>query len=105
MVDKQIVVSENAGIFDTLQAAGRLLLVIISTAPAAALLVRKGDLIGLYDYFHSNQGVMLLGAVSGLASISFGLYKTFKRGKQVAGVATNPEVPEHIAVTKEEKNS
>lgn len=96
----QIKVSANASVFDTLTAAGRLIVVIGSTAPAAALLLRKHDLIGLYDYFQGQQGVALIGAVSGLVALGYGLYKSFKRGKQVADVATNPDVPEDVATTK-----
>jgi uncharacterized membrane protein YebE (DUF533 family) len=95
-----IIVRTNQGGLDTFTAAGRLLVVVLSTAPAAALFLRKGDLIGLYNFFQTNQGAALLGALAGLASIAYGLYKSFKRGKQVADVATDPEVPEHVATTK-----
>ncbi len=100
MADEKILVSANQSAIDTLTAAGRLVVVIVSTAPAAALLLRKGDLIGLYNYFQSNQGVALSGAVVGLAALVYGLYKSFKRGKQVAAVATNPAVPSSVADTK-----
>ena len=100
MATEPVVVSANAGVKDTLTAAGRLILVVMSTAPAAALLIRKGDLIGLYNYFQSQPGIALGGALMGLASIAYGLYKSYKRGKQVADVATNPNVPDSIATTK-----
>ena len=96
----QIVVSKNAGFFDTLTAAGRLITVIGATAPAAALLIKKHDLIGLYDYFQSQPGIALSCAVIGLVSLICGLYKSFKRGTQVASVATNPTVPPEVATTK-----
>lgn len=99
MADK-IIASPNQSIIDTLTAAGRLFVVIMSTAPAAALLVRKHDLVALYDYFHTEPGKALIAAVLGLVSLGYGLYKSYKRGKQVADVAVNPKVPASIADTK-----
>ena len=99
-MDQQIVVSKNAGIWDTLSAAGRMITVIATTAPAAALLLQKHDLIGLYNYFQSQPGVALSSAAVGLGTLLYGLYKSFKRGKQVASVAANPDVPSEIATTK-----
>lgn len=99
-VQKPVVVSANQGAIDTMTAVGRLILVILSTAPAAALLLRKHDLVGLYNYFQSQQGVALLGAVSGLAALIFGIYKSYKRGAQVATVAADPKVPDTVANIK-----
>lgn len=95
-----VVVKPNQGAVDTVTALGRLVLVIISTAPAAVLLLKKGDLIGLYDYFHTNQGQALAGAIVGLAAFGYGLYKSWKRGRQVANVAANPRVPQSVAKLK-----
>lgn len=97
---EQVKVSANQSVIDTATAAGRLVLVVLSTAPAAALLVKKHDLVALYDYFHTDQGTALVAAVTGLASIIYGLYKSFKRGKQVADVAANPAVPSEVADIK-----
>lgn len=99
-MDKPVLVSSNQSLIDTATAAGRLILVILSTAPAAALLIKKHDLIALYDYFHTEQGTALIAAITGLVSLGYGLYKSFKRGKQVAAVALNPEVPSSIADIK-----
>jgi hypothetical protein len=96
----QILVSKNQSVQDTLTAAGRMILVISSTVPVAALFVQKHDLIGLYNFFQGNQGAALLGAATGLVSLGFGLYKSFKRGKQVADVAANSKVPSSVADLK-----
>lgn len=101
-VKKPIIASANQGKWDTLAATFRLLAIVASTAPAAALLIRKGDLIGLYDYFHTNQGAALLAALGGLASGGFALYKSWKRGAQVGSVATDSRVPSEVATTPEE---
>jgi hypothetical protein len=100
MVDKPVLVSSNQSLIDTLTAGGRLLLVVLSTAPAAALLIRKGDLIALYDYFHTEQGTALLAAIAGLISIGYGLYKSYVRGKQLTVVASSTKVPAEVADIK-----
>jgi hypothetical protein len=101
MIDeaKQIVVTKTQGRWDTIAASLRLMAIVASTAPAAALLVRKGDLIGLYDYFHSEPGVALLAALGGLASGGFAIYKSWKRGTQLASVASDHRVPDSVATT------
>ena len=96
-----VVVKPNQGAIDVIQTVARLVVVILSTAPAAALLIKKHDLVGLYDYFQSQPGVALLAAISGLASLAYGIYKSFKRGKQIATVAANPYVPSSVAEVKQ----
>ena len=97
---KPIVVRANQGIFDTATTMLRLLAIVTSTVPAAALVFQKHDLIALYDFFHTQQGTALLGALGGLASLLFGIYKSYKRGAQVATVAADPQVPDSVAMTK-----
>lgn len=98
---KPVLVKANQGLIDTITAALRLVIVILSAAPAAILLVKKHDLIGLYDYLHNDaQGVALAGAVSGLVAIGYGLWKSWKRGAQVATVAADPKVPPSVADIK-----
>jgi hypothetical protein len=101
VISKPILVRASQGLIDTLVAALRLIIVILSAAPAAILLVKKHDLIGLYDYLHNDaQGVALAGALSGLAAIVYGLWKSYKRGAQVATVAADPKVPPSVADLK-----
>lgn len=100
MADQPIIVKPNQGLLDSLSATARLLLIVTSTAPAAALFVRKGDLIGLYDYFHTEPGQALLLALSGLASGAFAIYKSHKRGAQIATVAQDSRVPAKVADVK-----
>jgi hypothetical protein len=99
-VSKPVLVSNSQGLLDLTSAGLRLILVILSTAPAAALLLRKGDLVGLYNYFQSQPGVALTGAVSGLAALGYGLYKSFKRGAQISTVAADTRVPSSVADIK-----
>lgn len=99
VVKKPIVVTKLQGRWDSFAAFLRLLAIVASTAPAAALLVRKGDLIGLYDYFHSEPGVALLAALGGLASGGFALYKSWKRGAQLASAGSDHRVPDEVVTT------
>ncbi len=99
-VKTPVVVSASQGIIDTTTAGLRLLAIILSVAPAAALVLRKGDLIAIYTFFHTQQGAAMLAAVTGLASLLFGLYKSYKRGTQVAAVAADPAVPDSVATLK-----
>ena len=101
VISKPVLVSTNQGILDVITAGMRLMIVILATAPAAILLIKKHDLIGLYDYLHSDQqGLALVGALTGLAALLFGLWKSFKRGSQMATVAADPGVPAEIADIK-----
>lgn len=95
-----IVVSANAGWHDLLFAFGRYLLVIVGFAPVILPLIREVDLFGLFALLQSSEGAKLVGAVGGAVALVWGLFKSHKRGSQVADVATNPAVPDSIATTK-----
>ena len=101
----QIVVSGYAGTLDTLYAAGRMLLLIFSAVPVLLTLLGKHDLLSLITYFEGDSGKALLGAVVGLATVVFGLLKSFKRGTQIASVANNAAVPSSVAITKQDAAS
>lgn len=101
VVTKPIIVRTQQGLIDTAAAAFRMLAIILSAAPVAVLFVKKHDLIGLYDYLHNDaQGVALVGAVTGLVAIGYGLWKSFKRGTQIATVAADNKVPASVADIK-----
>lgn len=95
-----IVVSENAGIIDTLTAAGRYLMVIIGTVPLLLTLFGNRDFAGIVAFFQGTQGASLLTALVALATLAYGLWKTHKRGAEIATVAASPKVPANIATTK-----
>lgn len=99
-VVKQIVVSERAGVFDTLLAAGRLVAVIAGSVPLLIQLLGKHQFAELVVWFQGDQGKALIGALGSLVAMGFALRKSFKRGTQVASVATNPDVPDAVATTK-----
>lgn len=96
----QIVVSENAGILDTLAAAGRYLVVILGAVPLLLALLGQHNFGDIIAYFRSSDGASLIAAVSGLVAIAYGLFKTHKRGSQIATVAASDKVPASIATTK-----
>ena len=96
----QIVVSKNAGIVDTLTAAGRYVLVIVGAVPLLLSLLGTRDFAGIVAFFQGATGATLITALSGLAALLYGLYKSHKRGAQVALVAASPRVPEAIATLK-----
>ena len=98
---EQIVVSKHAGLLDTLYALGRYFIVIVGAVPLLLKLLGARDLVGLIAYFQSADGAALVAAVSAVAALAFGLFKSFRRGRQVADVAANPKVPDRIATLKE----
>jgi hypothetical protein len=98
-----IEVSGNLGAIDALQATGRYLVVIVAAVTALATFVKARDAAGAVSYLQANGGV-IVGAVSGLVAIgtaAYGVFKTHKRGAQVATVAADPRVPEQVATIKE----
>lgn len=95
-----IKVSSNAGIIDTLTAAGRYLVVIIGAVPILLGLLGKHDFSGLVAYFQGSDGAQLVAAVGALVALAYGLFKTFRRGDQMASVAANPAVPDRVASLK-----
>lgn len=97
--DKPIVVSKNAGILDTLSAAGRYVAVILTSAPILMTLLGSGNFTGLVDFFRGNDGNTLIAAAIGLGTLAWGLFKTRKRGAQIATVAMDTRVPNSIAKT------
>jgi hypothetical protein len=97
-----VVVSSNQSLIDGLQAAGRYALVLITALIALAGFLRVHDFAGMVGYVQANGG-QLVGAVAGLISIgtaAYGVYKTHKRGGQIATVAADPRVSQKIARLK-----
>lgn len=90
-----IEVKANTGLIDTLAAAFRLLLVIIGTVPLLLKLLGNRDFAGLVAYFQSADGTTFVGAISALAAIIYGLWKTFRRGKQAVTLAERS--PDRVA--------
>jgi hypothetical protein len=98
-----VVVSANAGLIDGIQAAARYLVVIVGFITAVLGLLKTRDIAGLIMYIQNNGGETL-SAVMGLIAIgtaAYGVFKTRKRGVQVASVAADPDVPDHVATLKE----
>lgn len=95
-------VSANAGLIDGLQAAGRLAVVVVGFVTATLGLLQAKDIAGLIAYIQANGGEFV-GAVAGLIAFgtaAYGVFKSHKRGAQVANVAASPEVPDHVAALK-----
>jgi hypothetical protein len=98
-----IVVSANAGLIDAVTAAARYIVVIVGFITAVLGLFKTRDIAGLIAYIQSNGGEVLA-AVAGLVSIgtaAYGIFKTRKRGAQVATVAGSTKVPDSVASLKE----
>jgi len=96
---KPIVVSENAGAIDTLTAALRYLVVIAGTIPLLLTFLGQGDVVGLIAYLQSADGVKFTAAVVAVVTLAYGLWKTRKRGAQIATVAMDARVPNAVAKT------
>jgi hypothetical protein len=94
---KPIVVSANAGFIDTLTALGRYLVVIVGAVPLLLQLLGSRDFIGIVNYFRGTDGASLIAAVVAVATMAYGLFKTRKRGAQVATVALDRRVPDAVA--------
>jgi len=103
MADEPIVVSANAGLIDGLQSAGRYAVVLIGFTTAVLGLLKVHDIAGMIALIQSNGG-QVLAAVSGLIALgtaAYGVFKSKKRGTQIATVAANPVVPDAVATIKE----
>lgn len=92
-----IVVSESQGIIDLLAAAGRYITVIVTLGAALLAILKTHDIAAIIAFMRGTQGAALIAAVMGLGALGWGLYKTHKRGAQVATVAASSEVPNKIA--------
>ena len=95
-----IVVGANAGILDMLAAGFRYLVVIIGAIPLLIKMVGIRDFAGIVAYFQSSEGSAVIAAISALVALGYGLFKTHKRGAEVASVAANSRVPDSIAQLK-----
>lgn len=92
-----ITVSANAGAIDALQAAARLIVVVVTAVPILLQLIGKHDLVALIGYLQGQDGVAFIGAISGLLTIAYAIFKTHKRGAQIATVAADARVPDKVA--------
>jgi len=95
--DKPVIVSANAGLIDTLMAAMRYVIVIVGAVPVLLALLGARDFAGLVRYFQSADGASLIAAVSAVVALAYGLFKTRKRGAQIATVAADARVPDSVA--------
>jgi len=96
-------VNANQGALDMLQAMGRYAVVIVGAATALLALFKARDVAGMSAYLQTNGG-QLVGAIAGLvttATAAYGIFKSHKRGAQVATVAADPRVPDDVATLKE----
>lgn len=98
----QIKASPNTGLQDGIQATARYITVIVTFVIAVLALLKVRDIGGIITLIQNNGGEVL-GAISGLISLAvaaYGIFKSHKRGAQVASVAVDPRVPEEVATTK-----
>lgn len=97
-----VVVSANAGVIDSIQAASRYIVVIVGFYTAMLGLLKVHDTAGMIALIQSSGG-QTLAAISGLialATAAYGVFKSHKRGAQIATVAADPRVPDKVASTK-----
>jgi hypothetical protein len=76
----------NTGLVDSIQAALRYLVVIVTFVTAVLGLLKVHDIAGIIALIQSNGG-QVLGAISGLIALgtaAYGIFKTHKRGVQAA---------------------
>jgi hypothetical protein len=89
-----VFVSKSAGLLDTLYAALRYVIVIGGAIPLLMKLLGERDVVAILAYFRSEDGTALVTAIGALAAVAIGLFKTFRRGKLAADVASLPKVPQ-----------
>lgn len=97
-----VVVSKNAALIDGIQAVARYAVVIVGFVTAMLALFKVHDIAGMIAYIQANGG-QALGAVTGIIALvtaAYGVFKSGKRGGQLAEVAADPEVPDHVAQVK-----
>lgn len=96
----QIVVSKNAGIIDTVTAALRYVVVIMGAVPLLLKMLGAGNFAAIVGYFQTADGSALIAAIGALGTLAYGLVKTFRRGDEVASVASSSKVPNSVAMLK-----
>lgn len=99
---KPIEISANAGLIDGLQAAARYIGFLITAVVAVLGLLKTRDIAGLIAYVQANGG-QIAGAVSGLIALAiaaYGVFKTRKRGAQLATAGADPAVPNRVITVK-----
>jgi fumarate reductase subunit D len=97
-----IVVTSAQGVTDALQALIRYLVVIVGFFAGLGKLIGQQNAVAATTYVQDNLGG-LVAAVFGLIALftaAWGIYKTFKRGSQVATVAASDAVPNRVAHLK-----
>lgn len=98
--DKPIEVAPNAGVIDLLTALARYLTVIFTLGAALLAVLRTKDIAAIIEFMRGTDGATLIAACLGLGTLLYGLYKTHKRGAQVATVAADFRVPDRVARLK-----
>lgn len=96
-VDKPIVVTTAQGVTDALQALIRYLVVIVGFISGLGALIGRGDAAAATTYVQTNLGgvVAAVFGVVGLVTAAWGVYKTYKRGAQLAVTAAH--APDRVA--------
>lgn len=100
MENKPIVISSNAGLIDGIQSAARTLVILATAIPIMLSFLSKHDLVGMIGYLQSVEGAQVIATMTGLGTIAYGIYKSHKRGAQVAAVASDVRVPAEVASLK-----
>lgn len=105
MVDQAntpIEVTSAQGVTDLLQAVISYIVIISSFVSGLGLLIGRHDAAAAVAYVQTNLGPVVAAVFSlvGVATMVWRLYKTFKRGSQLATVAASSEVPAHVARLK-----
>lgn len=95
-----IKVSESAGGLDALFAAGRILIYVLGSIPVLMTFIGTRDLIGFIAFWQSQEGLKLGAAIGSLITIGWGLWKTWRRGRQLAKLGASRKVPDAAIALK-----
>jgi hypothetical protein len=94
-----IEVTSAQGVTDALQALIRYLVVIAGFITGLGTVLGTHDAAAAVAYVQTNLGPVVAAVFSlvGLLTAAWGIYKTFKRGSQLATVAASSQVPNSVA--------
>jgi hypothetical protein len=97
---EQVQVPKNTGLVDSLQAAGRSAVVIVTFITAFLALLKVHDIAGMIALIQNNGGEVVgaIALIIGTVTYLYGVYKSKKRGNQLETVVL--QVPDPVAKFK-----
>jgi energy-converting hydrogenase Eha subunit C len=98
-VRQPIVVTTAQGVTDLLQASISYVVIITTFFSGLVAMIGAHKTVEAVAYVQANLGpvVTAIFSLGGVALMVWRLYKTYKRGAQLASIAADRDVPDHVA--------